>query len=199
LLLAADVRKMPRHLESANRSRFALDITWAQAEAYATERNASAGDRSSYSSTSNSFKFFLCLGFFKRFSVMVRSGGGRPIPRRARRRASVPTLNFDCFFLDGTSCDPAFSGQNGISRRFAQSFYFLLTHCKLNRTAMHPTGKLAITEAQSPADIAAVRELFVEYATWLGFSLAYQNFDEELASASRKVCRSSWPTAAGQR
>lgn len=43
-------------------------------------------------------KVCLCLGGLWRFSTMTRSGGGRPMPRRARRLASLATLNFD-FFL----------------------------------------------------------------------------------------------------
>jgi putative acetyltransferase len=51
---------------------------------------------------------------------------------------------------------------------------------------MNTPGKVTLTEAQTPADIIAVRELFIEYAAWIGFSLAYQNFDEELASLPGK-------------
>jgi N-acetylglutamate synthase-like GNAT family acetyltransferase len=36
-------------------------------------------------------------------------------------------------------------------------------------------------EAESAHDIAKVRELFLEYAQSLGFSLCFQNFDKELA------------------
>jgi putative acetyltransferase len=41
--------------------------------------------------------------------------------------------------------------------------------------------ELAIVNAAAPAQIAQARELFLEYAQSLGFSLCFQNFDQELA------------------
>jgi putative acetyltransferase len=43
------------------------------------------------------------------------------------------------------------------------------------------TNSLTITQAQSAPQIAQVRELFLEYAKSLGFSLCFQSFDQELA------------------
>jgi putative acetyltransferase len=40
---------------------------------------------------------------------------------------------------------------------------------------------LSIFHAETPAQIAQARELFLEYAQSLGFSLCFQNFDKELA------------------
>jgi putative acetyltransferase len=40
---------------------------------------------------------------------------------------------------------------------------------------------LSIIQAESPAQIAQARKLFLEYAESLGFSLCFQNFDQELA------------------
>jgi len=37
------------------------------------------------------------------------------------------------------------------------------------------------TQAESPSQITQARELFLEYAESLGFSLCFQNFDKELA------------------
>jgi ribosomal protein S18 acetylase RimI-like enzyme len=39
----------------------------------------------------------------------------------------------------------------------------------------------SIAQATTPVQIAQTRELFVEYAQSLGFSLCFQNFDQELA------------------
>jgi putative acetyltransferase len=40
---------------------------------------------------------------------------------------------------------------------------------------------LTFAQAESPRQIAQARELFLEYAQSLGFSLCFQNFDQELA------------------
>jgi putative acetyltransferase len=41
--------------------------------------------------------------------------------------------------------------------------------------------RLTLKQAESPAQIAQARQLFLEYAESLGFSLCFQGFDQELA------------------
>jgi ribosomal protein S18 acetylase RimI-like enzyme len=52
----------------------------------------------------------------------------------------------------------------------------------MDTESLSPRKDVALRQAASPADIAQIRELFLEYAQSLGFSLCFQNFDKELAS-----------------
>lgn len=40
---------------------------------------------------------------------------------------------------------------------------------------------MELIQAQSTEEVSSARELFEEYAAWLGISLCFQNFDKELA------------------
>ena len=51
----------------------------------------------------------------------------------------------------------------------------------LNSSAASALKGFAFAQAESPSQIAQARELFLEYAQSLGFSLCFQNFDKELA------------------
>jgi GNAT superfamily N-acetyltransferase len=58
------------------------------------------------------------------------------------------------------------------------------TPSSLNSSASSATSALrgfSVVQAETPTQIAQARDLFLEYAQSLGFSLCFQNFDKELA------------------
>jgi putative acetyltransferase len=48
-------------------------------------------------------------------------------------------------------------------------------------SASSAVKSFSVSQAESPSQITQARELFLEYAQSLGFSLCFQNFDKELA------------------
>jgi ribosomal protein S18 acetylase RimI-like enzyme len=49
-------------------------------------------------------------------------------------------------------------------------------------SALTAVEDFVFQQAESPTQVAQIRELFLEYAESLGFSLCFQSFDQELAS-----------------
>jgi putative acetyltransferase len=56
-----------------------------------------------------------------------------------------------------------------------------MTGSNARASSITALGGLSILQAETPADVANARELFLEYAKSLGFSLCFQHFDQELA------------------
>src|SRR5579872_6150866 len=52
---------------------------------------------------------------------------------------------------------------------------------RLMSSAPSASASLSFSQAESSGQISQARELFLEYAESLGFSLCFQNFDQELA------------------
>ncbi len=57
----------------------------------------------------------------------------------------------------------------------------MMTHEESSFSVHSAVQGLCVQQAESPSQIGQARELFLEYAQSLGFSLCFQNFDRELA------------------
>lgn len=94
------------------------------ASAVAFTASIMAAGFSSDHSASAPVIFFLCFAGLRRLSGIVRSAGGMPRPRRARRRASLWTLmRSRLFFFMETTSNPI-TGSNENFRN-AEPFWFL--------------------------------------------------------------------------
>src|SRR2546430_15702515 len=79
----------------------------------------------------------------------------------------------DCGLVRGGLC---FSGRT--RRAFLRRTLLMLTA----ENSPHQKALLEIGQVENAPRIAQARELFLEYAQSLGFSLCFQNFDKELAA-----------------
>src|SRR5205085_11715918 len=89
---------------------------------------------------------------------------------------------------DDSTRHSVYSGRCSASReisRLGRVFLYHRTRAERERRHAHgvagASSGLAIVNAESAAQIAVIRELFLEYANSLGFSLCFQSFDRELA------------------
>jgi putative acetyltransferase len=74
------------------------------------------------------------------------------------------------------------SESTGTADSYGNTKLSFTTHYSLLTTRYNVLVGMRIVQASSPEELAAVRELFLEYAQSLGFSLCFQSFDQELAS-----------------
>ena len=63
----------------------------------------------------------------------------------------------------------------------------------------HPPAALVVRDARTADDVAAVRALILEYQASLGVDLAFQHFDDEIASLASLASTYRPPSGAQHR